>query len=1126
MIIKKKIILNIFLPIILIILFSKFYYWVLFLFNFENRNFKKLYLNEFLIDFLNNYIILFLFLIIYYIPIYLDYIYLINIFILLYFIFLLIFKNNNINNTIIIKFLFFNNIIIQLIKYSFIYNILIIRILHNYLFRFIYKFNILIFIIYYFIYFYLLKYLLYKIINYKYIFIFKLKINNILNNLIKKYYNFYYIYYILYFINIFINYIFILKNLYIIICFFIIFNYLEIITFFYKFNMTPKQEIKQFVHNTKFGKIKFNIILCFETLLSDLFLSYKKNKEPLRYQFIKNFIIKEVSQFFFYEIYQIDGLKRFSFTYPYNLSYFFEFLKKHYKIKQYNLNTYYLREICFKLIKLFQLNDTQIQFNNIIIQNSVKSEIYYIYDQIDKLNNFNINYSTFFLKNNKEIEEDNDRSKKKNINKKKIKKTKKNNKEIDEDENEIDEEIEEDNDRSKKKNINKKKIKKTKKNNKEIDEDENEIDEEIKENLNINKLYIIFLKIFNFNNLNKKNLNKNNLIINKINDNIVINFIYSYESHKNFVKYIIYLKKIYKKRYQLIFNKIKKTIINIWIVKRIKIRKSIEIKSKNYSIIKLFMLSEVDPSLKLQKNKDKLIYLRQYHNVFNFLRNLAKGSSRNKRRKVNIYNLIQLNLKSLLFQFIYKIYKKKNYSKIIKKKHQIKINQFLQYIPFIYLINTFLLLFQLNFRKYIKLPLIIYIKCKIFKILFKIDDLKKNMSQLKMEKYIYCTCTGIDFSEKYFPKNWLSRGLQIKIISPFYFNSINNNKTYFLTIFGGLKQHILLINTKKKYNKINFLKKQFFKIKFLFIFIIYNFINNIFKIFKFNKTINYKKFYFNFNNSFLQSYILYCILKSKYNIKYYYKNCNQFDFIKQKNKKKNYNYFYNNIFDYIFVHNLDLSEIEKKNIIKNTNIINKNKITFLTKKNYNYFYNNIFDLSEIEKKNLKLLKKKKNKIINQIKLNYVLRDSFNNELKLYYILIKAMNKKYLISMINLQNIQINLLNQLNNKNENINIIYNFEIEYNYYNHLVIKQCIQQNVISLIFYNNYNTNKFYQQILLFIYFKNLNEHLRKINNLNFINELNLKLLYNFSHTIFSNSIFEDLIFINIIINKFYLFKLKI
>nr|AZJ16613.1 inner membrane translocon protein Ycf1 [Rhopalocnemis phalloides] len=1043
MLIQKKLILNIIFPILLIIVFSKFYYWILFNFNlitnFNNKNLQRLNLNQFSINFLNNYIIFF-FLIIYYIPIYLDYIYIINICILLYFIFLIIFQNNNINNTIIIKFLFFNNIFIQLIKYSFIYNTLIIRILHNYFFRFIYKFNILIFFFLFFIYSYLIKYLACYLLNYKYILILKLKINNTFKNLIKKYYNYYYIYYILYFTNIFITYICILKNLYMIILFFIIINYLEIITFFYKFNITKKQEMKQFVHKTKFGKIKFNFILCFETIFSDLFLNYKKNKEPLRYNFIKNYIINEVSQFFFYEIYQIDGLKKFSFTYPYNLSYIFEFLKKNYKIEQFKLNIYYLKNINYKLIKLLQLNNIQIKFNNIIIQNYINSKIYYTYNQIKELNNFNINYNMIFIKNNKEIEEDSNEIDEYE--------------QIEEDSNEIDEY-------------------------EQIEEDSNEI---FLKKLNINKLYIIFLKIFHFN-----KLNKNKLIIKKIIVNIVSDFIYNDESYKNFVKYTIYLKKIYKKQYKLIYNKIKKKIIKFSILKKIKIKKSIEIKFNNYNMVKFITLSELDKNLKLKKIKDKLFYLRYYYNIFNFLRNLSKGSSRNKRKKVNIYNLIQLNLKSLLFQFIYKIYQKKNYKKIIKKTHKIQINQILQYIPFIYLINTFLLLFQLNFRKYIKLPLLIYIKCKIF----KIDNWEKNLNQLKLEKYIYCTFTGMDFSEKYFPKNWLNKGLQIKIVSPFDFNSNKINEIYFLTIFGGLKQHILLIN-KKKYNKINL---KIIKIKYLFIFIISKFIN----IFKFNNMLTYKKFDFNFNNSFLQSYILYCILKLKYNTSIHFNNFNQLNFINQKNKKKNYNYFYNNIFNYILV-----DKIKKSNLF-----INKKKI-----------------------KNIK----KKNKIINQIKLNHVLRYNFDDELKLYYIFIKAMNKKYSISMINLQNIQIDLLNELNKKNENISLIYNIKIKYNYYNNLIIKQCIHQNFISLIpydsynynnyYYNNYYIKKFFQQIILFIYFKNINKNFIEFNNLHFLKKLNLKFYNNFSHTIFINSIFEDLIFINIIINKFYLFKLKI
>nr|WRQ18032.1 hypothetical chloroplast RF1 [Leonotis leonurus] len=168
---------------------------------------------------------------------------------------------------------------------------------------------------------------------------------------------------------------------------------------------------------------------------------------------------------------------------------------------------------------------------------------------------------------------------------------------------------------------------------------------------------------------------------------------------------------------------------------------------------------------------------------------------RAQRRKVIIFELSQANVKSPLFLgrvqksplFSFNIsgliklilkngldkgeaFKLVEYTKEQnkrKEKARIKISEDWNRFPFAQTIRGCVLLTHCIFRKYILFPSLIIAKNigRIF--LLQRPEWSEDFHEWNKEIYIKCTYHGIPLSETEFPKNWLTEGIQIKILFPF-----------------------------------------------------------------------------------------------------------------------------------------------------------------------------------------------------------------------------------------------------------------------------------------------------------------------------------------------------------------------
>nr|YP_010937103.1 hypothetical chloroplast RF19 [Pseudochirita guangxiensis]WKW94046.1 hypothetical chloroplast RF19 [Pseudochirita guangxiensis] len=222
---------------------------------------------------------------------------------------------------------------------------------------------------------------------------------------------------------------------------------------------------------------------------------------------------------------------------------------------------------------------------------------------------------------------------------------------------------------------------------------------------------------------------------------------------------------------------------------------------------------ETDPNTNTNTNTNKDINtpdqtdevaLMRYSQQSDFRRGIIKGSMRAQRRKIVIWKLFQANAhaplflnrmqKSPLFSFdiselIKKIFKngigkrkvfkkveyteeqtkrkEKNEENKRKEKARIEIAEAWDTIPFTQVIRGCMLVTQYIFRKYILFPLLIIAKNigRIF--LLQLPEWSEDLRDWNREIYVKCTYNGVPLSETEFPKNWLTDGIQIKILFPF-----------------------------------------------------------------------------------------------------------------------------------------------------------------------------------------------------------------------------------------------------------------------------------------------------------------------------------------------------------------------
>nr|YP_009893298.1 Ycf1.2 [Cardamine glanduligera]QKK39671.1 Ycf1.2 [Cardamine glanduligera] len=217
--------------------------------------------------------------------------------------------------------------------------------------------------------------------------------------------------------------------------------------------------------------------------------------------------------------------------------------------------------------------------------------------------------------------------------------------------------------------------------------------------------------------------------------------------------------------------------------------------------------NEVYTNLKdLQDNQnsdqnDEMALIRYSHQS-DFRREIIKGSMRSQRRKTVIWEFFQAKVHSPLFfdridKLFYfsfdiwglkkkilrnfmrknkKIDKKDEEQSKIEEKRRIEIAEIWDSFLFAQIIRGYLLVTQSILRKYIILPLLIIIKNSVRMLLFQFPEWSEDLKDWKREMHVKCTYNGVQLSETEFPKNWLTDGIQIKILFPFYLKPWHKSK--------------------------------------------------------------------------------------------------------------------------------------------------------------------------------------------------------------------------------------------------------------------------------------------------------------------------------------------------------------
>nr|YP_009764880.1 Ycf1 [Suriana maritima]QIS95157.1 Ycf1 [Suriana maritima]QIV68311.1 hypothetical protein RF1 [Suriana maritima] len=217
------------------------------------------------------------------------------------------------------------------------------------------------------------------------------------------------------------------------------------------------------------------------------------------------------------------------------------------------------------------------------------------------------------------------------------------------------------------------------------------------------------------------------------------------------------------------------------------------------------------------KNRDQVneLALIRYSHQSDFRRDIIKGSMRAQRRKTAIWKLFQTSAHSPLFLdriekpsflsfdildpikiiFILKNCMRKNKKTELKisdstekkaketkeekeaketkeenkrrEKTRLAIAEAWDSIIFAQVIRGLLLITHSIVRKYIILPSLIIAKNIVRMLLFQSSEWSEDLKDWNREVHIKCTYNGVQLSEKEFPKNWLTDGIQIKILFPF-----------------------------------------------------------------------------------------------------------------------------------------------------------------------------------------------------------------------------------------------------------------------------------------------------------------------------------------------------------------------
>nr|YP_010146810.1 hypothetical chloroplast RF1 [Dioscorea quinquelobata]QQP01040.1 hypothetical chloroplast RF1 [Dioscorea quinquelobata] len=207
-------------------------------------------------------------------------------------------------------------------------------------------------------------------------------------------------------------------------------------------------------------------------------------------------------------------------------------------------------------------------------------------------------------------------------------------------------------------------------------------------------------------------------------------------------------------------------------------------------------------------NNDEVeeVALIRYSQQSDFRRDIIKGSMRAQRRKTVIWEMFQANVHSALFldridkTFFFSSFdisemrniifrnwlrrepefriseweeetkekgKKYEEKKEENKRIRIAISETWDTIIFAQAIRGSMLIMQSFLRKYIILPSLIIAKNIGRILLFQFPEWGEDLKEWNREMHVKCTYNGVQLSETEFPKDWLTDGIQIKILFPF-----------------------------------------------------------------------------------------------------------------------------------------------------------------------------------------------------------------------------------------------------------------------------------------------------------------------------------------------------------------------
>nr|BDR61698.1 hypothetical protein RF1 [Erycibe henryi]BDR61712.1 hypothetical protein RF1 [Erycibe henryi] len=232
---------------------------------------------------------------------------------------------------------------------------------------------------------------------------------------------------------------------------------------------------------------------------------------------------------------------------------------------------------------------------------------------------------------------------------------------------------------------------------------------------------------------------------------------------------------------------------------------------------------------KVNEEDESKLALMRYSYQSNFRRNLIKGSMRTQRRKILVEELFQAYAHSPLFLdriqnktfFSFAIpgpvqlkrffrnwsagkgfrilestdeqtkrKEKREYQQREKEEiERLEIGEAWDSFPATQILRGCMLITQSILRKNILLPSLIISKNIGRMLLLQFPEWYEDFQEWNKEMHIKCTYTGIPVSGTEFPENWLTEGIQIKIVFPFRLKPWHRSKPLyddfcFLTVWG------------------------------------------------------------------------------------------------------------------------------------------------------------------------------------------------------------------------------------------------------------------------------------------------------------------------------------------------------